>query len=131
MRGHIVSNQRRDAWAGVIVSVLFIAGVGQYIFSDPPPEERPEAAIAAPVKISTVDAPFLAGNPGLQAAHAQGSNGDGFSIIITMKTTGCPEAVSAKEISRHRYEVICSAGSSGHGTTKFMVDTDTGFVMGT
>lgn len=88
---------------------------------------------AAPQQRSTVDAPFLAGNPGLQAAHDQDGSGDGFKIIIEMHDSGCWQTVSAVPAGEHRYRVICSRGMTGGqlNFSSYLVDTNTGFTMRT
>ena len=124
-----MSNQAQGGAGSAILGLLMLVGVGSCVFGG---SGKSDSQAAAPAKTNTVDAPFLVGNPGLQAAHDQSGTGDGFEVVIAMKTAGCSEAISATQIGHHRYEVICSGGSDGGRLrfTKFMVDTDTGFTMG-
>jgi len=123
-----MSNTTQGGAGSAILGLLMLLGVGSCMFSgsSDPADSSTKTSVAT---ANSADAPFLADNPGLQAAHNQSGSGDGFAVVIATKTSGCEKTVSATEVSHHRYQVICSAGMDGAEVrfAKFLVDTDTGF----
>ena len=122
-RGTALSNRLQGTAGSSILSIIMLLGVGSCGGSS-----NTSDPTASADKNNLVDAPFLEGNPGLQAAHAKTDSGDGFRTLISTHYPGCSEAIWAMRISRHQYKVICSAEQPVGVLTyhKFVIDTDTG-----
>ena len=123
--GHIwMSNQADGGTAGAVLGLLMLLGVGSCMFGGS--SDKKDKTAEAPT--NRVDAPYLASDSGLKAAHDESGEGDGFGEIIALKHSECWKSITATRTSPNQYQVICSSDMTGStlNFTKFMVDTSTG-----